>query len=67
MLTRPLRTRFVLYQRNIGNLCQDRAPLREEIRKSVAELLDAALETHAAITIKGVPEEHARGDERPRR
>jgi tetratricopeptide (TPR) repeat protein len=52
-------TRFVLYQRNIENLCKDRAVLREEIRKSVAELYDAALEPHAAIAIKGAPEEHA--------
>ncbi len=53
--------RFVLYQRNIENLCQDRAALREEIRKSVAELFDAALEAHAAIAIKGAPEQHAEG------
>ena len=54
-------TRFVLYQRNIENLCKDRAALCEEIRKSVAELFDAALEPHAAIAIKGVPEQHAEG------
>jgi len=54
-------TRFVLYQRNIENLCQDRATLREEIRKSVAELFDAALESRAAIAIKGAPEQHAEG------
>ncbi len=54
-------TRFVLYQRNIENLCKDRAALREEIRKSVAELVDAALEPHAAIAIKGAPEQHAEG------
>jgi hypothetical protein len=54
-------TRFVLYQRNIENLCQDRATLREEIRKSVAELFDAALESRAAIAIKGAPEHHAEG------
>ena len=52
-------TRFVLYQRNIENLCRDRAALREEIRKSVAELFDAALESRAAIAIKGAPEQHA--------
>ena len=52
-------TRFVLYQRNIENLCQDRAALREEIRKSVAELFDAALESRAVIAIKGAPEQHA--------
>ena len=54
-------TRFVLYQRNIENLCRDRAALREEIRKSVAELFDAALESNAAIAIKGAPEQHAEG------
>jgi hypothetical protein len=54
-------TRFVLYQRNIENLCHDRATLREEIRKSVAELFDAALESRAAIAIKGAPEQHAEG------
>ncbi len=53
--------RFVLYQRNIENLCEDRASLREEIRKSVAELFDAALETRAPIAIKGAPEQHAEG------
>jgi len=53
--------RFVLYQRNIENLCKDRVSLREEIRKSVAELFDAALESRAAIAIKGAPEEHAEG------
>jgi hypothetical protein len=51
--------RFVLYQRNIENLCKDKAALREEIRKSVAELFDAALEPNAAIAIKGAPEQHA--------
>jgi tetratricopeptide (TPR) repeat protein len=54
-------TRFVLYQRNIENLCKDRATVCEEIRKSVAELFDAALEPHAAIAIKGAPEQHAEG------
>jgi tetratricopeptide (TPR) repeat protein len=53
--------RFVLYQRNIENLCKDGATLREEIRKSVAELFDAALESRAAIAIKGAPEQHAEG------
>jgi hypothetical protein len=57
----PFGTRFVLFQRNIENLCKDRATLREEIRKSVAELFDAALEPHAAIAIKGAPEQHAEG------
>jgi tetratricopeptide (TPR) repeat protein len=54
-------TRFVLYQRNIENLCRDRAALREEIRKSVAELFDAALEARAAVAIEGSPEQHAEG------
>ncbi|HEY1917776.1 MAG TPA: tetratricopeptide repeat protein, partial [Streptosporangiaceae bacterium] len=53
--------RFVLYQRNIENLCGDRAGLIEEIRKSVAELLDAALEPNATVAIKGAPEQHAEG------
>ena len=57
----PFGTRFVLYQRNIENLCQDKATLREEIRKSVAELFDEGLESHAAIAIKGAPEQHAEG------
>jgi len=57
----PFGTRFVLYQRNIENLCQDRATLREEIRKSVAELFDAALQSRAAIAIEGAPEQHAEG------
>jgi tetratricopeptide (TPR) repeat protein len=55
----PYGERFVLYQRNIENLCQDKAAVREEIRKSVAELFDAALESRAAIAIKGAPEQHA--------
>jgi tetratricopeptide (TPR) repeat protein len=53
--------RFVLYQRNIENLCKDRAALGEEIRKSVAELYDAALEPQAKIAVKGAPEQHAEG------
>ena len=57
----PFGDRFVLYQRNIENLCTDRAALGEEIRKSVAELFDAALEPHAAIVITGAPEQHAEG------
>jgi len=55
----PFGERFVLYQRNIENLCKDRAALGEEIRKSVAELIDAALEPNATIAIKGAPEQHA--------
>jgi tetratricopeptide (TPR) repeat protein len=54
-------TRFVLYQRNIENLCRDRATLREEIDKSVAELFDAALESRAVIAVTGAPEQHAEG------
>jgi hypothetical protein len=57
----PFGERFVLYQRNIENLCRDKATLREEIRKSVAELFDAALESRAAIADKGAPEQHAEG------
>jgi tetratricopeptide (TPR) repeat protein len=53
--------RFVLYQRNIENLCKDREALGEEIRKSVAELYDAALEPHAKVAVKGAPEQHAEG------
>ena len=52
-------TRFVLYQRNIENLCQDKAALRDEIRKSVAELYGAAHDLRAQIAIKGAPEQHA--------
>jgi tetratricopeptide (TPR) repeat protein len=58
-------TRFVLYQRNIENLCDDKAAVREEIRKSVAELFDAALEPGTAVTIKGAPEQHAEGADDP--
>jgi tetratricopeptide (TPR) repeat protein len=57
----PFGERLVLYQRNIENLCRDKAAVREEIRKSVAELFDAALESRAAIAIKGAPEQHAEG------
>ena len=54
-----------LYQRNIENLCRDEAILREEIRTSVAELFDAAVESRAAIAIKGAPEQHAEGANGP--
>jgi tetratricopeptide (TPR) repeat protein len=57
----PFGMRFVLYQRNIENLCQDKATLHEEIRKSVAELYDAALEPNATVAIQGAPEHHAEG------
>src|SRR5271154_2103887 len=36
-----------LYQRNSENLSKDRAALGQEIRKSVAELFDVALESRA--------------------
>ena len=49
----------MLYQRNIENLCRDKATLREEIPKSVAELFDAALDPRTGIAIKGAPEQHA--------
>jgi hypothetical protein len=45
--------RFLIYQRNIENLSKDRAALGQEIRKSVAEPLGVALESRAAIAIKG--------------
>jgi hypothetical protein len=61
----PFGERFVLYQRNIENLCRDKATLREEIRKSVAELFDAALESRAAIADRGAPEQHAEGADGP--
>jgi tetratricopeptide (TPR) repeat protein len=61
----PFGTRFVLYQRNIENLCRDKATLRAEIRKSVAELFDAGLESRAEIAIKGAPEQHAEGADLP--
>jgi hypothetical protein len=53
--------RFLFYQRNSGNLSKDRAALGQEIRKSVAELFDAALEFRTAIAIKGAPAQHAEG------
>jgi tetratricopeptide (TPR) repeat protein len=55
----PFGTRFVLYQRNIENLCKDKATLRDEIRKSVAELYNAVHDLHASVAIKGAPEQHA--------
>jgi len=57
--------RFRLYPRNIENLSKDRAALGQEIRKSVAELFDAALESRAAIAIKGAPDQHAEGATAP--
>src|ERR1700727_1287689 len=61
----PFGERFVLYQRNIENLCRDKATLREEIRKSVAELFDAALAPRTGIAIKGAPEQHAEAEDLP--
>ena len=61
----PFGERFVLYQRNIENLCQDKATLREEIRKTVAELFDAALDPRTGIAVKGAPEQHAEGASLP--
>jgi tetratricopeptide (TPR) repeat protein len=61
----PFGERCVLYQRNIENLCRDKATLREEIRKSVAELFDAALDPRTGIAVKGAPEQHAEGANLP--
>jgi tetratricopeptide (TPR) repeat protein len=61
----PFGERFVFYQRNIENLCPDRATLREEIRKSVAEIFEASLDTGSAIAVKGAPEHHAEGANAP--
>ena len=61
----PFGERFVLYQRNIENLCRDKGALRDEIRKSVAELFDAALQSRSAIAVTGAPEQHAEGASAP--
>ena len=58
-------TRFVLYQRNIENLCKDNATLSAEIRKSVAELYKVALHADQAISYKGAPEYHAEAEDLP--
>ncbi len=55
----PFSTRFVLYQRNIENLCKDKETLRDEIRKSVAELYNAGHDLRVPIAIEGAPEQHA--------
>jgi hypothetical protein len=55
-----------LYQLNIEKPSKDRAALGQEIRKSVAELFDAALESRVAIAIKGAPDQHAEGQYGPR-
>jgi hypothetical protein len=57
--------RFVLYQRNIENLCKDNAILNDEIRKSVAELYRVALFTDEAVSYKGAPEQHAEAEDAP--
>jgi tetratricopeptide (TPR) repeat protein len=56
-------TRFVLYQRNIENLCGDDAILSDEIRKSVAELYKEALHADEAVAYKGAPEQHAEAED----
>jgi tetratricopeptide (TPR) repeat protein len=58
-------TRFVLYQRNIENLCKDNAILNAEIRKSVAELYKVALHADQAISYKGAPEYSAEAEDLP--
>jgi tetratricopeptide (TPR) repeat protein len=58
-------TRFVLYQRNIENLCKDDTTLSDEIRKSVAELYREALHADKAVAYKGAPEQHAEGEDAP--
>jgi tetratricopeptide (TPR) repeat protein len=58
-------TRFVLYQRNIENLCKDNATLGDEIRKSVAELYKVALHADETISYKGAPEYHAEAEDAP--
>jgi tetratricopeptide (TPR) repeat protein len=58
-------TRFILYQRNIENLCKDKAALTGEIRKSVAELYKEALHGDKAVSYKGAPEYHAEGEDVP--
>jgi tetratricopeptide (TPR) repeat protein len=58
-------TRFILYQRNIENLCKDGAALTDEIRKSVAELYRVALYADKAVSYKGAPEYHAEAEDAP--
>ena len=58
-------TRFILYQRNIENLCPNEAALSDEIRKSVAELYREALHGDKAVAYKGAPEHHAEGADVP--
>ena len=58
-------TRFVIYQRNVENLCKDKAILSDEIRKSVAEFYQVALHADQAISYKGAPEQHAEGEDAP--
>jgi tetratricopeptide (TPR) repeat protein len=54
----PFSTTFLLYQRNIENLCKDEETLRKEIRESVTEILDRAYNLRARIADKA-PEQHA--------
>lgn len=61
----PGGTRFVLYQRNIENLCKDEATLCDEIRKSVAELYKVALQADETVSYKGAPEHHAEAANAP--
>jgi tetratricopeptide (TPR) repeat protein len=61
----PGGTRFILYQRNIENLCKDSAALKDEIRKSVAELYKVALEADKSVSYKGSPEYHAEAEDAP--
>ena len=64
---RPSARGSLLYQRNIEKLSKDRAALGQEIRESVAELFDAAVESGAAIAIKSAPDQHAEQPPRQRR
>ena len=61
----PGGTRFVLYQRNIENLCKDEATLCGEIRKSVAELYKVALQAHETSSDQSAPEHHAEAANAP--
>ncbi len=58
-------TRFILYQRNIENLCGNDALLSNEIRKSVAEIYKEALHADEPVAYKGAPEYHAEAEDVP--
>jgi tetratricopeptide (TPR) repeat protein len=60
----PFGTTFVLYQRNIENLCKDEETVRKEIRESVTEIFDAAFHLRASTPDKA-PEEHAEAADVP--